>query len=310
MKDEKKNEKKKAAKPQSQGFARAYWRFAYTHLNSRMGRFYKTFAGMEDKIRKSGMRLTYQVYLCGMVFATVVAFVAAFGVSLGIELALPGSVVVRAIVPIMIGIIAGVVTFGIEFVIPSMRAGGRKKRVDEELAYVVGRMAVLAASGMTPENIFRQIADDDSNQQVIQEFRRIVRDMTLLGMDLSHALQEERKRTGSEIFGAFLDGMVSTSSSGADIDAYLLKQSKTLMADKRLKTKQFSETLGVVAEMYTTLLVVMPLILIILFAVMGVIVGSLGGFSINLLIELVVYVLVPFGGIMMMVLADSMMPRR
>jgi len=62
--------------------------------------------------------------------------------------------------------------------------------------------------------------------------------------------------------------------------------------------------------MYTTLLVVMPLILIILFAVMGVIVGSLGGFSINLLIELVVYVLVPFGGIMMMVLADSMMPRR
>lgn len=305
-----KAKKAKAARPKSQGFGRAYWRFAYTHLNSRMGWFYKTFAGMEDKIRKSGMRLTYQVYLCGMVFATALAFVAVFGVSLAIELVVPGSVVVKAIVPIMIGIIAGILTFGIEFILPSMRAGGRRKRVDEELAYVVGRMAVLAASGMTPENIFKQIAEDDSNDTVVKEFRRIVRDMSLLGMDLSHALQEARKRSASEMFAAFLDGMVSTSSSGADIDAYLLKQSRTLMADKRLKTKQFSETLGVVAEMYTTLLVVMPLILIILFAVMGVIVGSLGGLSINLLIELVVYVLVPFGGIMMMVLADSMMPRR
>jgi len=54
----------------------------------------------------------------------------------------------------------------------------------------------------------------------------------------------------------------------------------------------------------------MPLILIILFAVMGVIAGSLGGVSITFLIEMVVYLMVPMGGIMIMVIADGIMPRR
>jgi len=301
---------KKTEKAQSSGFFRSYWRFAYNHLDSHMGRFYKIFAGMDDKIRKSGIRLTFQVYVCGMVFSAILAFVLGAGVTFGLTMLVHLSLAARIVVPIMIGIVAGVAAFGLEFMLPGMRAGGRKKRVDEELAYVVGRMAVLSASGMTPEAIIRQIAEDDSNDFLVKEFRKIVRDMTLLGMDLNRALQEARRRSSSDLFAAFLDGMVATANSGADIDQYLLKQSKTLMNDKRLKTKQFSETLGVVAEMYTTLLVVMPLILIILFAVMGVIVGSLGGLSINLLIQLVVYVLVPFGGIMMMVLADSMMPRR
>jgi len=300
----------RAEKPPKPGFFRSYWRFAYTHLDKRMGRFYKAFAGMEDKIRKSGIRLTLQVYVCGMVLATIIAFVVAAGASAGIVMLTHLSLAAKIVLPIMIGVIAGTVSFGVEFMLPGMRAGGRKKRVDEDLAFVVGRMAVLSASGMTPENIIRQIAEDNSNDLIVLEFRKMIRDMTLLGMDLNKALQEARRRTSSDLFAAFLDGMVATANSGADIDQYLLKQSKTLMNDKRLKTKQFSETLGVVAEMYTTLLVVMPLILIILFAVMGVIVGSLGGLTINLLIELVVYVLVPFGGIMMMVLADSMMPRR
>jgi len=300
----------KVDKAQGQGFFRSYWRFAYTHLDKRVGRLYNMFSSMDDKIRKSGMRLTYKVYICGLVLSAIIAFVVCAGVGLGLSLLLHISIAAKIVVPIMLGIMGGALTFGIQFLMPGMRAGSRKKRVDEELAFVVGRMAVLSASGMTPENIIRQIAEDNSNDMLVAEFRKIVRDMTLLGMDLNRALVEERRRTSSDLFAAFLDGMVATANSGADIDQYLLKQSKTLMNDKRLKTKAFSETLGVVAEMYTTLLVVMPLILIILFAVMGVIVGSLGGLSINLLIQLVVYVLVPFGGIMMMVLADSMMPRR
>jgi flagellar protein FlaJ len=193
---------------------------------------------------------------------------------------------------------------------PRLKVGGRKRRIDEDLAFVAGRMAVLSASGMTPAAVIREVAQDNSKDLIIQEFRRVVRDMNLLGMDLTQALTEARRRSPSVELATFFDGMISTSNSGADIQQYLVKQARTLMSDKRLKTKQFSETLGVVAEMYTTVLVVMPLILIILFAVMGVISGSLGGLSISLLIQLVVYVMVPIGGIMIMVMADGIMPKR
>lgn len=300
----------KAQKPKSAGIIRSYWRKSYELLDPHMGRFYKRFAPMEDKIRKSGIRLTYRVYLCGMFLSSAIGFVAGFGLTLLLGIVFGTSLVGLIGFPLVVGIATGAIIFSLHFFFPRFRTSGRRRRLDEDLAFVVGRMAVLSASGMTPEAVIRQIAEDNSNDLVIKEFRKIVRDMTLLGMDLTHALQEARRRSASDGFAAFLDGMISTSNSGADINQYLLKQSTSLMNDKRLKTKQFAETLGVIAEMYTTLLVVMPLILIILFAVMGVIVGNLGGLSINLLIELVVYVMVPFGGIMIMVMADGIMPRR
>ncbi|MDA4123629.1 MAG: type II secretion system F family protein [Thaumarchaeota archaeon] len=296
--------------PKQGGFTRSYWRKAYALLDPRMEPLYKRFGKMEDQVRKAGIRLTYRVYLCGVVFTAIIAAVTAGVVATVLTELLRVSLVDRILFPFLGVIIGGGATFGIGIINPRIKFSGRKRRIDEDLVFVVSRMAVLSASGMTIEAVIKQVAADDSNDLVTQEFRKIVRDMNLLGMDLTQALQEERRRSPSEVFGSFLDGMISTSASGADIQSYMVKASKTLMDDKRLKTRSFSETLGVVAEMYTTILVVMPLILIILFAVMGVIAGSLGGISITLLIQLVVYVMVPMGGIMIMVIADGIMPKR
>lgn len=308
-KKSKKNGKKQQQQPQG-GFARAYWRRAYFMLDSHMDWFYKTFAGTENQVRRAGIRLSYRVYMCGVVLTTMIAFIVSLGVSAVVLALLPVSIALKIGGPIGIGIGAGVLAFAIQLFNPRFKMGGRRRSIDESLAFVVSRMAVLSASGMTPENIISEIAHDDSNDAMTVEFRKMVRDMNLLGMDFTQALQEERKRTPSETFGAFLDGMMSTASSGADVQAYLIKQSRLLMSDKRLKAKSISESLGVVAEMYTTVLVVMPLILIILFAVMGVIAGSLGGVSIMTLIELVVYAMVPMGGVMIMVIADGIVPKR
>jgi archaellum biogenesis protein FlaJ (TadC family) len=293
------------------GFTRAYWRRAYSLLDSRMEFLYKRFDKMEDQVRKAGIRLTYRVYLCGVVLTAIIVALTGTVVAVGLTEALKASLASKILLPFLLLVGGGGVTFAIGVLYPRIRFGGRKRRIDEDLVFVVSRMAVLSASGMTIEAVMKQVAHDDApNDLVVQEFKKMVRDMNLLGMDLTQALQEERRRSPSEVFSGFLDGMIATSASGADIQGYLVKASKTLMDDKRLKTRAFSETLGVVAEMYTTILVVMPLILIILFAVMGVIAGSLGGVSITTLIELVVYGMVPMGGIMIMVIADGIMPRR
>ncbi len=306
--EQKRRKTKQAAK--QGGFSRAYWRRAYSLLDSRMEGVYRRFGKMEDQVRKAGIRLTYRVYLCGVVLTAIIVAVTAGVVSVVVTELLPFSLAVKILVPFLLLIGGGGITFAIGVLYPRIKFGGRKRKIDEDLVFVVSRMAVLSASGMTIEMVMKQVAQDDPKDLVVQELRKMVRDMNLLGMDLTQALQEERRRSPSEVFSGFLDGMISTSASGADIQSYLVKASKTLMDDKRLKTRAFSETLGVVAEMYTTILVVMPLILIILFAVMGVIAGSLGGVSITLLIQLVVYFMVPMGGIMIMVIADGIMPRR
>jgi flagellar protein FlaJ len=302
--------KKAKAKVAQPSFGRTYARVSFSLLNSHMGGLYKRFGGMEDTVRRAGIKLTYKSYLCRMMFTTIIVTVAGLGFSGLVAALLPLPLVSKIAIPLAIGLGGGALSFFIQFLQPRMKMGGRKRRMDEDLAFVVGRMAVLSASGMTPEAIMREVASDDSKDPLTGEFRKMVRDMNLLGMDITGALGEERKRSPSALFNTFLDGMMSTAASGADIQSYLIKQSKDLMSDKRLKSRSISESLGVVAEMYTTVLVVMPLILIILFAVMGVIAGSLGGVSITVLIELVVYVMIPLGGIMIMVLADGIVPKR
>lgn len=301
--------KPKAVKKQG-GFRRSYWRKAYQLLDPHMDGMYRRFASTEDKVRRAGIRLSYRVYMCGLVFTTIIVAIASLVVSGVIIALLPISIFAKIGLPIGIGLAGAVVAFAVQLFYPRIRMGGRKRQIDEDLAFVVGRMAVLSASGMTPEQIINEVARDDSNDPLVIEFRKMIRDMNLLGMDLTQALKEERKRTPSDLFAQFLDGMMATASSGADINSYLVKQGKSLMNDKRLKAKSISESLGVVAEMYTTVLVVMPLILIILFAVMGVITGSLGGINIYTLMSVVVYLMVPLGGIMIMVIADGIVPKR
>ncbi len=310
MKSEQSAPVRKARPAKQGGVSRAYWRKAFSLLDPHMDRVYRTFATTENQVRRAGIRLSFRVYMCGVVMTTILAAVVGLAVTGVVVALLPTSILVKVGAPIGVFIGAGLVSFVVQLFYPRFRMGGRKRKIDEDLAFVVGRMAVLSASGMTPESIMTEIAKDKSNDPLVVEFRKMVRDMNLLGMDITQALTEERKRTPSEAFGSFLDGMMSTAASGADIQQYLIKQSRSLMNDKRLKAKSISESLGVVAEMYTTVLVVMPLILIILFAVMGVIAGSLGGISITTLIELVVYLMVPMGGIMIMVIADGIVPKR
>jgi flagellar protein FlaJ len=124
-------------------------------------------------------------------------------------------------------------------------------------------------------------------------------------MDLEHALVAEEKRSPSERFAEFLDGFVAASKTGGDVKSYLLRSASALMLDKRLKARSVGESVGFVAELYTILLVVTPLLLLIMFSVIGIISGSIGGFSILALIYIITYAVVPLGGIAVLIVADS-----
>jgi len=91
---------------------------------------------------------------------------------------------------------------------------------------------------------------------------------------------------------------------------YLLSSAKEIMELRRIATKQLVETLGMIAEAYVSMLVVFPLILIIMFSVMGLVGGNIAGFSVFSIMALVTYALIPLLAIMMIVLLDGMLPKR
>jgi archaeal flagellar protein FlaJ len=252
--------------------------------------------------------VTYRAYVAGTVVASLLGVLggALTGFLVAVYLNLGNAFLLfRILMPFGFALLGGALTFGAFYVYPQFTAGSRGRKLDQQLSFTVGHMAVLASAGMTPEKMFHSLAEEDSTDVVNKEAKMIVRDMSLLGMDLQHALEAEQRRSPSERFSDFLDGFISASKTGGDVKSYLLRSGASLMLDRRLKARSLGESVGFVAELYTILLVVTPLLLLIMFSVIGIVAGNFGGFSILTLIYIVTYAVVPLGGLAVLVVADS-----
>jgi len=283
----------------------SFWGASYILMQPYLNRFDRYFTELGPQLSKAGLRITYKAYVAGMVLASILGVAGGALAGFLTAVYLNTFVLFRIAMPFGFGLLGGAVTFGVFYIYPQFTAGSRGKKLDSQLSYTVGHMAVLASAGMTPEKMFHSLAEEDSTDVVNEEAKMIVRDMSLLGMDLEHALEAEERRSPSERFAEFLDGFISASKTGGEVKEYLLRFASSLMLDKRLKARNIGESVGFVAELYTILLVVTPLLLLIMFSVIGIISGSVGGVGILTLIYLITYALVPLGGLSVLVVADS-----
>jgi flagellar protein FlaJ len=270
-----------------------------------LNRFDTYFTTLGPQLPKAGLRITYKGYVAGMVVASVLGVVGGALAGVVAAVYLNTFLLARIALPFGFALLGGIATFGVFYVYPRFVAGSRRRKLDSQLSYTVGHMAVLASAGITPEKMFHSLAEEESTDVVNHEAKMVVRDMSLLGMDLEHALVAEERRSPSEAFAEFLDGFISASKTGGEVKQYLLRSASTLMLDKRLKARSIGESVGFVAELYTILLVVTPLLLLIMFSVIGIISGSVGGIGILTLIYLITFALVPLGGLTVLVIADS-----
>jgi flagellar protein FlaJ len=282
-----------------------FWGTSYVLYAPYAKRFERFFADTRKDLAMSGLRVTFHAYVAGALFSSTVAGVAGLlaGFSWGFYAGAGPAVFV--LLAAGSGVLAFAGCFAAFYFLPSTLARSRGGKLDAELPYAVGHMSVLSTAGVTPERIFDVLAREEGGGVVAAEAGMMVRDMSALGMDLSQAIEAEIKRSPSEGFSEFLDGFRSASQTGSDLNAYLRRAASTMMLNRRLRAKAVGENVGVVAEIYTVVLVVAPLLLLIMFSVMGAIVGSIGGLSIVTLMYLVAYLFVPVGGAVSLIMADQ-----
>jgi flagellar protein FlaJ len=197
--------------------------------------------------------------------------------------------------------------FGLLYLVPALLASNRRKKMELELPYVASHMSILAAAGIPPTRMFMLIEDSRTTPEVASDANEIVRDVQILGKDIMTALEIERDRSPSRVFGDVLEGLVATIRSGGDMKKYLLDATHTIMDLRRIAAKQLIESLGVFAEVYISLLVVFPLLIIVMFSVMALIGGGLGGLSTTTMMAFVTYGIIPICGIAVIVMLDTML---
>jgi flagellar protein FlaJ len=154
-------------------------------------------------------------------------------------------------------------------------------------------MSAIAVSGVPPHTMFKLIANTPEYGEVSKECSRVVRNMQMLGMDVTSAIKEVASRTPSNRFRGFLNGMSSSILSGGDFKQFLQEAAKEALNEYKMRRERYISTLSTYADFYVGVLIAAPLFFISVMSLMAVIGGSLFGLSLPVLMGLGIYVLIP-----------------
>lgn len=266
------------------------------------------FEDLRPNLLKSGIKITLRSYVSLMIFLPAIAFIIPFVFSMTLGLLLRGGFVGVLLIGSAIGLLSAALSFTALYSYPSIKAGSRSQNIERELPFAVSHMAVLASAGIPPERIFRSVVAVKSGV-LTDDLKDVIRDVDLLGKDIITALESAADRSPSKEFSELTEGMIATVVSGGELRRYLYDKAKSLMEIRRIKGKELGEKLSMVGEMYVTMLVVFPLVLIIMFTVMASVSSSLAGISILMFMYLLAYALVPMMSLAVIVLLDAMIPK-
>lgn len=159
---------------------------------------------------------------------------------------------------------------------PRSRAKSRAKNIDHNLAYASNYMAAMASADVIPAVIFKGLANQDIYGEIKGEAGMIARDLDLFGQDLLKVLERGMDRSPSVKFQDFLQGIITTASSGGSLKAYFMAKAEQYTKENRVEQHSTLETLGVMAESFVTVVVAMPLFLIVMMSVMAMMGGESG----------------------------------
>lgn len=285
----------------------APWLLAFQYFGTRIQKYLSKFAGLNESLQKAGVKLSLQSYASLLVMFATIGTIVSF-ISIITILGIAGSPLLLVIVfALFIGTLFGGVDFGVLYALPSLLASSRRSKMDRELPFVASRMSILAAAGIPPTRMFKLLSDSVTTPEVASDSNEIVRDVEMLGNDIMTALEAEKDRSASRTFAEMLEGLVATIRSGGNMKSYLADSTRTIMDLKRIAAKQLIETLGAFAEVYVTLMIVFPLLVIVMFSVMALIGGGLGGISVTSMMMFITYLIIPICGIAVIVMLDTML---
>ncbi len=285
--------------------------FSYKLLNDRVQFLYPRLSGLEKTLKQAMMPMPFDVYVCSIVFSSLLAAIFGVAIGLGISIFMNVQPVAFAVLlPIIVGAGLGQMTFFILQILPAINVKTRSSKLTEELPHFIGYMATLATNGLSLEGIFKAIAKEETNEEIVKDSKFITRNIHILGMDLLTAISDLIKRTPKGTYAELLEGAIITTQTGGDLKEYFLATAKVQLAEKKMSLRKTTESLGIIAEMYTILLIVFPLMAVIMLSIMAIMSPDLAGFDLITLMNLLTYVLVPFFGVLILFMMDTMVPKR
>jgi len=268
------------------------------------------FRGIDVNLQRAEMRVSFRAYVGLAVLTSLVVSISTLTLTfLLLFFILELSLFYSILFGVGFSLFSWALTVIIFYSYPAYRADKLKRRLEDELPFATGYMAILAGSGIPPDRIFRSLARIDSSMAISKIARVVVRDVELFGYDILTALERVSARTPSEKFKQLLEGLIATIHSGGNLMSYLMSRANQYMKLKHISLRKFADTLSVLAEFYVTFLVAGPLLLVVMLAVMAMLGGGEFGFlDPRLMLYLIAYIGIPVGSAIFLIILDAISP--
>lgn len=303
----------------------SFERFCFNLLGKRMKEKREEYAALRNDLISARFKTPFEVYLStAFVSAIIVGLLGA--VIIGIiswVFQVPNMIKYRGEVPdILVGLSAhtlvigtilitifsllvfGGLTYLVFILYPGLEAGNRRRNIDASLPYAINYITSMSTAGITPAEVFRLLGSSSIYGQSAVEARYISREIDIFGRDLIDALRLVSSSTPSRRMKEFLQGTMASVASGGNITDYFRTKAEQYALENRQTQKMFLETLALVSESYVTAMVAGTLFLIILQSIMSV----LSGDNKPMFLYAVIYVMIPLGSVMFVIMISSMTP--
>src|SRR6266446_251793 len=289
-----------------------YSSFVYERAVLHMGDYHARFRRFLEQGQKAYVSsMIFSALLGGGLSFFVWFFLFTFG--LGSALGLGGfsiiSILGTLLLSIVFSFITGAAILGFFYILPSMKVGSRRQRLDTYLPFTSSYMTVLASAGVTPERMLRSTAEKDPKFMLSDEIANVVGRIDLLGYDVLNAINAEVDRSPSTNYQDLLRGFGGVIRTGGDMKKFFQGITDHLFQKRSLQVQAFLDSLGIIAETYVLMLIAFPLMLVVMLSIMASIGGSLGGIDVFSFMYLMAFILIPICGVMFLFILDTMQPK-
>lgn len=254
-----------------------------------------SFKPLELHIRNANMKILLKTWISMLFMSTLLSFFVSFTliyVLLSYIIQVEFYIYIFCI--IFFPVFVASVVFIFFYLYPVEKERSRQRSIENNMPFAITHMAAIASSGIPTEFMFELLTGFREYGEISQDSKLIMRNIKTFGMSSIDALKDIADRTPSQSFRELLLGIVSTTESGGDMVEYLHEMSERALFDYRIKRERYMKTLSTYADIYTALLVAAPLMMLSMLATMSIIGGSVMGLTIDEMIMLITWVMLPF----------------
>ena len=277
----------------TQRFFNFYKRFSVSLFGALVDKNLKNFEQLRPHIRGANIKILLKTWISMIFLSSALVYIVSL-ISFTSYAFLMGFDLLTMLYYILFApVICTSLVFVLFYVYPIQKASSIKNSIDNNLPFALSHMSAIASSGIPPEFLFSLLTDFKEYGEISKQAGMVVRNIKTFGMSSLNAIKDVAERTPSANFKEILTGIATTVEKGGNLINYIDEMAKQELFQYKIKREKYLKTLSTYADIYTALLVAAPLMMLAVLGVMGIIGGEVMGLSIQDLIFMITWVVLP-----------------